>query len=167
MPLISGASRLLSDLERLHFAPYRRVKRGKGCLVDVQTWLINGRNITLGNYVKISAFSTIIAGTNSKVEIGNFTIIGPSVLVASFNHGTEISETPIRFQPWDDVESGSIRIAENVWIGGHVVILPGVTIGENSIIGAGSVVTKDVPPNSLYINRREAVCTSRHGDNFA
>ena len=149
------------ELDKLHFSPKRRIRKGKGCVIDIQTWIANGKSIRIGNYVKVSAFSTLIAGIKSTIDIGDYTIIGPSVLIASFNHGFESEHTPIRYQPWDDDVRGSITIGKNVWIGGHVVILPGVTIGENSIIGAGSIVTKDIPPNSIFTNRAEAVCGKR------
>lgn len=143
------------ELDRLHFSPRRRIQKGRGCVIDIQTWLVNGKSIRIGNYVKISAFSTVMAGFKSTVEIGDYTIIGPSVLIASFNHGFKSTDTPIRYQPWDDDPRGSIKIGRNVWIGGHVVILPGVTIGENTIVGAGSIVTKSIPPNSIFTSKTD------------
>jgi acetyltransferase-like isoleucine patch superfamily enzyme len=144
--------RLMRQMEILHFAPMRKMKRGHGCVVDCQTWIVNGENVELGNYVKLSSFSTIMAGVKSKVRIGDFTIIGPGVLIVSFNHGRQIGNVPFRYQAWEDVEENEVCIGENVWIGGSVVILPGTTIGCNSVIGAGSVVKGIVPEGSIYIN---------------
>lgn len=143
------------ELEKIHFSALRKIKKGKNCVLDCQTWLINGNNIYLGNYVKISAFSVIMAGNRSYIKIGTNTIIGPSVLIVSFNHGFSLAEIPIRYQPWKDDITDSIEIGEDVWIGGHVIILPGVKIGYGSIIGAGSIVTRNIPPNTVYFNPRE------------
>src|SRR5262245_609876 len=116
---------LLLEFEELHFAPMRRIRKGKGCVVDRQTWLVNGHNITLGDYVKISTFSSIMAGHISTIRIGNNTIIGPSVLIASFNHGHSLTDVPIRYQSWQETIDDSVEIGDNVWIGGRAIILPG------------------------------------------
>jgi acetyltransferase-like isoleucine patch superfamily enzyme len=143
--------RFFYQLQVLHFAPMRKTQRGKGCVVDCQTWIVNGQNVELGNYVKISSFSTLMAGANSKVKIGAFTIIGPGTLIVSFNHGRQIPGLPFRYQPWEDSEANTIVIGENVWIGGNVIVLPGAVIERNSVIGAGSVVKGTVREGSLYI----------------
>lgn len=142
------------ELENLHFRPIRKIKKGKGCVVDHQTWLINGQNIILGDHVKISAFSTIMAGYRSKVVIGDNTIIGPSVLIASFNHGFSRSDIPIRYQTWDESPEKSIKIGDDVWIGGNVTILPGTIIETGSIIAAGSIVKGFVPKYTIYLNKK-------------
>lgn len=144
---------LLLELEELHFAPMRRMRKGKGCVVDRQTWLVNGHNITLGDYVKISTFSSIMAGYISTIHIGNNTIVGPSVLIASFNHGHSLTDVPIRYQSWQETIDDSVEIGDNVWIGGHAIILPGTKIGSGSIIGAGAIVKENVPPNTIFVNK--------------
>ena len=79
-----------------------------------------------------------------KITIGKNVLFGPNVSIYTAGH-------PIH--P-DSRNSGyeygiPVTIGDNVWIGGNVSICPGVTIGENSVIGAGSVVLKDVPPNTV------------------
>ncbi len=145
--------RFLAELERLHYAPFRQVNKGKGCVVDRQTWLINGRNIELGHHVKISAFSSVMAGNRSKVRIGSGTIIGPGVVVVAFNHRYWLRNRPIRYQGWDDREEESVSIGENVWIGANAVILPGAQIGDGSVVGAGAIVAGTVPNGSVFISR--------------
>ncbi len=131
---------LLDEFERLHFSPLRQVRRGKDCVIDKQTWIINGQNIVLGNFVKISAFSSIMAGYVSTIRIGTNTIIGPGVVIVSFNHGTKMNGTPIRYQEWGDLAENSIFIGKDVWIGANVTVLPGTIIGDGAIIGAGTIV---------------------------
>jgi acetyltransferase-like isoleucine patch superfamily enzyme len=145
----------LGELERLHFSPLRKVHHGRDCAIDKQTWLANGHNITLGDFVKISAFSSIMAGRVSTITIGSNTIVAPGVTMVSFNHGTRVNGTPIRYQEWDDLMEDSIVLGEDVWIGANVVILPGTSIGKGSIIGAGTVVKGSIPP--------ETVCYSKDG----
>lgn len=149
------------ELEQLHYSPMRKVHKGKGCVVDQQTWLVNGHNIVLGDFVKISAFSTIMAGNKSTVEIGNNTILGPGVLVVSFNHGYKKTGIPIRYQEWEDETINSVWIGDDVWVGGQAVVLPGVRIGKGAIIGAGSLVSRDVPEGTIYVNKRKSVLCER------
>ena len=78
----------------------------------------------------------------AKVSIGNDVLIGPNVGIFTAGHPLH---PEIRKQEWE--HAYPIRIGNSVWIGGHVVINPGVKIGDNSVVGSGSVVTKDIPPN--------------------
>ena len=80
----------------------------------------------------------------AKVKIGNNVLLGPNVGLYTVGH-------PIHVEPRNEgYEFGrEIVIGDNVWIGGHVCVLPGARIGSNSVIGAGSVVSKDIPQNSV------------------
>lgn len=151
----------LLELETLHYFPLRNIKKGRGCVIDRQTWLINGQNISLGHFVKISAFSSLMAGRVASISIGTNTIISTCVVIVAFNHGYMSDKIPIRYQKWDDRSDGSILIGENVWIGANVVILPGSQIGNGSIIGAGSIVKGVVPPNSIYLNEHKCIIKPR------
>jgi len=79
------------------------------------------------------------------VQIGNNTIIGPFVVIHSANHN--FSKSKIIKNQGHIFKK--VIVGDDVWIGAHVVILPGVIIGDGAIIGAGSVVTKDIPSNCI------------------
>ena len=81
---------------------------------------------------------------NGGVTIGDDVMFAPNVSLYTVGHPVD---PDLRREGWEQAEP--IVIGNNVWIGGSAVILGGVFIGENSVIAAGSVVTKDVPPNSL------------------
>ena len=99
-----------------------------------------GYQISMGNNVFVNFNCTILDGEN--VTIGNDVLIGPNVQIYSATHPVD----------WQVRKSGQeyampVTIEDNVWIGGGAVICPGVTIGSRTTIGAGSVVTKDIPSN--------------------
>lgn len=102
-----------------------------------------GYNIELGENFYSNHHLTIL--DVCKVTIGDNVLLGPHVMVSTAGH------------PLDAIERRStefgkeIKIGNDVWIGGNVSILPGVTIGDNCVIGAGSVVTKDIPANSVAV----------------
>ena len=73
-----------------------------------------------------------------------FVLIGPNVMLCSTGHPVHY-----KLRPHGEMYSFEVIIEDNVWIGGNVSICPGVRIGANSVIGAGSVVIKDVPPNTI------------------
>jgi acetyltransferase-like isoleucine patch superfamily enzyme len=152
---------LAAELESLHFGPLRKVKRGVGCVVDRQTWLVSGQNIFMGDFVKISAYSAVMAGNTSTIRIGTNTIIGPGVTIVSFNHGHELVDVPIRYQDWKDTLENSVVIEEDVWIGANAVVLPGTKICCGSIVGAGVIVKGDVPPGSILINKQDVPVKKR------
>lgn len=147
---------LAAEYDRLHFSPLRKIDKGYGCDVDHTTWLVNGTNVKLGDFVKISTFSCVMAGYKSRITIGSCTIVGPGVLIASFNHGFREQGLPIRFQAWDDRDENSIEIGENVWIGGHSIVLPGSRIGNGAVIAAGSIVRGVIEANVVFRNERSS-----------
>jgi acetyltransferase-like isoleucine patch superfamily enzyme len=152
---------LTAELERLHFSQWRRVRRGRGCVVDRQTWWINGHNVTLGNFVKISAFSSVMAGARASISIGSNTIVGPGCTIVAINHGFATTGVPIRYQAWRDTLETSIVIEDDVWLGANVVVLPGTRIGRGAVIGAGAIVDGDVAPETVVAPVREQWSRSR------
>lgn len=97
-----------------------------------------GQNISIGSDVYIN-FGCVILDCG-QVSIGNNTLIGPNVGLFSGNHTTDAEE-----RATGGLIPKPITIGNRVWICGNVSIVPGVTIGDDSIIGAGSVVTRDIP----------------------
>lgn len=102
-----------------------------------------------GGQLEIGDHSGI--GENCKIpfntRIGDHVMMAPEVLILGGNHRFDRVDIPMMFQ--GNVEYGPVEIGNDVWIGSRVIILPGLKIGEGSIIGAGSVVTKDVMPYSI------------------
>ncbi len=97
-----------------------------------------GKNISIGNDVYIN-FGCVILDCG-QVSIGNNTLIGPNVGLYSGNHTTDAEERAA-----GGLIPKPITIGDRVWICGNVNIVPGVSIGDDTIIGAGSVVTHDIP----------------------
>ncbi|HCU44332.1 sugar O-acetyltransferase [Sphingobacterium faecium] len=81
---------------------------------------------------------------SAPITIGKNVLFGPHVSLFTSTHAIHPED---RAKGWQC--SKSITIADNVWLGGHVIVNPGINIGENSIIGSGSVVTKDIPANVI------------------
>ncbi len=103
-----------------------------------------GYNITVGDNFYANTNCTIL--DCAKITIGNDVLIGPNVSFYTPNHPIDPDERKRGYE-----RALPITIGDNVWISGSVTIIPGVTIGDNSIIGAGSVVTKDIPPNVVAV----------------
>lgn len=117
---------------------------GKGSIIRPPFHCDYGFNIRLGEGVFLN-FNCIILDV-VEVSIGDRTQIGPAVQILTADHPRDAAERA------SGLEFGRpIRIGRNVWIGGGAVILPGVTIGDNAVIGAACVVTKDVPPGVVVV----------------
>ena len=97
-----------------------------------------GTNIELGEDVYFN-FNCVVLDV-MKVIIGSRTLIGPNVQIYTATHPMNYKERSSGLE-----FAKAISIGEDVWIGGGVIICPGITIGDRTIIGAGSVVTKDIP----------------------
>lgn len=114
-----------------------------------------GKNIHIGKNVFINSCCKF--QDQGGISIGDGSLLGHNVIIATLNHMQE----PSRRQ---SLLPKPVVIGNNVWIGASVTILPGVTIGDNAIIGAGSVVTKDIPANSVAVGSPCKVIKSIKGE---
>jgi maltose O-acetyltransferase len=116
-----------------------------------------GKNINIEKGAFFGTGSKVEIGDNSgigvncqlwgKVKIGKDVMMGPEVIIISANHKFERTDIPMRLQGRYPEEC--VCIDDDVWIGTRAIIMPGVNIGQGAIIGAASVVTKDVAPNAI------------------
>ncbi len=114
---------------------------GKNCV-------FTEKNISIGNDVSIGQFCCF-QSAHGLIEIGNKVIFGPGVHIHGGNHIYSVVGSYIRDNTKKSNSDGIVKIEKDVWIGANAIILKGVTVGEGSIVAAGSVVTKDVIPYSL------------------
>ena len=117
---------------------------------EFATDLIIGDNSGIGINSKIS----------SRVTIGKNVMMGPYCLIYTRNHRFSDTNIPIIEQGYEEYRP--VIIEDDVWIGGRVIILPGVKIGKGVVIGAGSVVTKDVPSYSIVAGNPAKIIRKRN-----
>lgn len=120
---------------------------GKNVRLDWSVHILVPQEFEIGDNTSISSFTTVYATFG--VKIGKNCLISSNCGISSYNH---VSNSANRH---DDVEkdkefSKPVVIGDNVWIAMNCCVLPGVIIGDNAIIGAGSVVTKNVPANEIW-----------------
>lgn len=119
-------------------------KCGKNCYITPNFFCDYGCNIELEDNVYFNANCVVL--DCAKVKIGENTLIGPNVQLYTPIHPLDIKSRNSGFE-----SAKPITIGKNCWLGGSVVVLPGVNIADGCVIGAGAVVTKDIPPNSLAV----------------
>jgi len=127
----------------------RRMKRsfkscGERVYISPKCFIWSEDCLEVGNDVCIHAFTYIFAVGG--VKIGNGAMISSNCSITSITHPIESAK---RFA--EEEITKPVIIGKNTWLGMGVVLLPGITIGDDSIVGAGSVVTKDVPPKSIVV----------------
>lgn len=111
-----------------------------GCVIRIDKGrMVTGDDVSFGPACQIYE-------PRGGLEIGNHCMIGGGTLISGVNHGYAQTDIPMRNQP---PIAQPVIIEDDVWIGMGVKLLPGITIGKGSIIGAGSVVTKNIPPYSV------------------
>ncbi len=112
-----------------------------------------------GSQIRVGARTfvnfNLVALDVAPITIGEDVQIGPNVQLLTPTHPIDPEERRSKFEG-----AKPIAIGDNVWLGGGVVVCPGVTIGENTVVGAGSVVTKDLPPNVLAVGNPARVVRS-------
>jgi len=128
----------LSDEERRALILERFAHMGEGVVIRPPFHCDFGHNISLGRGVFMN-FNCVILDVE-RVSIGDLTAIGPGVQILASDHprDPELRRRQVRY-------GRAVDIGSNVWIGGGAIILPGVKIGDDAIVGAGSIVTRDVP----------------------
>ena len=130
-------------------------KIGSNVKIDTPFYCDYGKNIFIGNNVIININCTFV--DCNKIVIGNNVLIASNVQIYTATHPVSVKERLLKDWKEDNgqaffkVYALPVKIEDNVWIGGGAIILPGVVIGKNSVIGAGSVVTKDIPSNCVAV----------------
>lgn len=116
--------------------------------------------LVIGSHVRITARCRITcAGT---ITIGNDTLLAPDVFITDHNHGMD-PEAKGGYSP-QNITIKDVNIGEGVWLGQRVCVLPGVAIGDHSIIGANSVVTRDIPPYMIAVGAPAKVIKTWNSD---
>ncbi len=113
-------------------------------IVEQPFWCDYGYNIILGD--NFYSNHNLVILDCAEVKFGDNVFIGPNCGFYTAGHAEDVKQRNKGLE-----YAYPITVGNNVWLGGNVVVLPGVTIGDNSIIGAGSVVTKDIPANVIAI----------------
>ena len=124
-----------------------RLEVGPHTLLEPDVWITIGDNgrVRIGSGTFLNIGTMVAAET--LVEIGDHCMFANGCFVSDASHRFDDPELPV---PWQGFTSkGPTRIGDNVWCGAHVVITTGVTVGERCVIGANSVVTRDLPPRSI------------------
>lgn len=129
-----------NNLKSLYLKFFFKAKIGKQVIYYPGIWIFTGRNLTLGDNVDLA--KDVLLTTDGGISIGDRSLIGYRTQILSSNHN--VPNKPDRIFNAGHSKS-PIAIGKDCWIGANCIILPGVTIGEGSIIAAGSVVTKDIP----------------------
>ena len=157
-----NAKRLLKQLNETDYADTEQRKRifhdlfgkmGEHVHIDSDFHCEYGKHIFIGDQVIINMNCTFV--DNNIIEIGDNVLIASNVQIYTATHSTKLQERVVA-----DWEAGEgicktyalpVRINDGAWIGGGAIILPGVTIGKNSVIGAGSIVTRSIPDNCVAV----------------
>lgn len=118
---------------------------GENCYIEPPfhaNW--GGRHVHFGNNIYANFNLTMVDDTH--IYVGDYTMFGPNVTVATAGHPIlpELREMVYQY-------NAPVHIGRNCWLGAGVIVVPGVTIGDNSVIGAGSVVTKDIPSGVVAV----------------
>lgn len=118
---------------------------GENCYIEspyFANW--GGHHVHLGSNIYANAGLKLVDDTH--IYIGDCTMLGPNVVIATAGHpiDPELRGRGLQYNL-------PVRIGRNCWLGAGVIVMPGVTIGDNSVIGAGSIVTKDIPANVVAV----------------
>ena len=128
---------------RMDTPPYRKFALGDYSVVESFSCINNAvGDVIIGDHTRVGLHNTVIG----PVRIGSHVNLAQGITVTALNHNFADKDLRIDEQ---GVSTVPVTIGDDIWIGANAVILPGVTIGNHSVVAAGAIVTKDVPPHSL------------------
>jgi acetyltransferase-like isoleucine patch superfamily enzyme len=141
--------KMLNYYNYSHVTPRRLMTSGAGVKISPDASFANPEQITLGDRVSIGSRCHIWGGTtpSGTVTIAEDVLFGPEVMVTvanyRFNDGHPVTKQPM--------EEAPIVIGRDVWLGTRAMVMPGVTIGDGAIIGAGALVRNDIPAMAIAV----------------
>ena len=118
---------------------------GEGCYIESPLHAnMGGHHVHFGKNIYANYNLTLVDDTH--IYVGDYTMFGPNVTIATAGHPIDPSlrERGLQYNM-------PVHIGKNCWLGAGVIVMPGVTIGDNCVIGAGSIVTKDIPANVVAV----------------
>ena len=128
---------------RMDTPPYRKFSLGDYSVIESFACVNNAvGDVVIGHHTRIGLHNTVIG----PVTIGNHVNLAQGITVTALNHNFSDTEHRIDEQ---GVSTSPVTLGDDIWVGANAVILPGVTIGNHSVVAAGAVVTKDVPAFTL------------------
>ena len=153
-------------MPRFHRYGHSTIEVGPGCVFKSVSWsnragidrpcmlsAFDGAVVRIG---RDSGFSGIVISSAEEVVIGDNVLCGPNVTILDADwHGTDPTERGVRYG-----RKAPVRIEDDVFLGLRVIVLKGVTIGQGSVVGAGSVVTSSIPPRSVAVGNPAVVVRS-------
>lgn len=128
---------------------------GQGTSVQMGCRFLNGRKVYFGDRNVIN-FGCLFDGRHYQIKTGSDVSIGPEATILTLGHDPQ--------SPQFADKGGDVIIGDRVWIAYRAIILPGVTIGEGAVVGAGSVVTKDVEPYTIVAGNPARFVKKRNSD---
>jgi len=129
-----------------HFRERKKILMGENVRFSPNVSIVRGDLISIGHDSHIGARCHLWAGEEAaRIDIGEFALLAPEVFVTTTNYQV-LRDIPVMNQPKNEK---SVRIGAMTWLGARVIVLAGVTIGDGCVVAAGSVVTKDLPENSI------------------
>ena len=140
----------------LNFGDYVTISRGVMIRPSSYYGGDYGVGLTMGEHSSIGPYGYV--GCSGKITIGKNVMFGPKCSLFAENHVFSDTETSIKSQ---GVKQKGITVEDDCWIGSNVTILDGVTIGKGSVIGAGTLVTKDIPAGSVVVDTRNKKVRAR------
>ena len=140
--------RLVHFYNYSHVSEVRRARLGPGVRMAPNVSLRSGERIEIGARAHVGAYCSLWAGgTSGRIILGEDALLGPEVYITASNYGTARGEVVMN-QPREEAD---VVIGRDVWLGARVIVLPGVTVGDGCVVGAGSVVTRSLPPNAIAV----------------
>lgn len=156
--IICGKSVKFEDYAEIHglcseglvFGDYVTISRG--VMIQPSSYYGGdyGQGLVMGEHSSIGSYGYV--GCSGKITIGKNVMFGPKCSLFAENHNFSGTESSIKSQ---GVNQKGITVEDDCWIGSNVTILDGVIIGKGSVIGAGTLVTKDVPAGGVVIDKRD------------
>ena len=138
-----GRHSVVHSSVRMDTPPYRRFSLGRYSVVESFSCINNAvGDVIIGDHTRVGLHNTIIG----PVKIGNHVNLAQGITVTALNHNFADPDKRIDEQ---GVSTTPVTIGDDIWIGANAAILPGVSLGDHSVVAAGAVVTKEVPPHSL------------------
>jgi len=149
--------RIKTTFHKMRIKNLKLYKKGLNVTISQGFNFNKPQNIEIESHVYIGPDSTMYA--HGTIIIKRGTIIGPKITIYTANHNFKLGAESI---PYDEkLNIKSVEINENVWIGGNVLLLPGAKLGEGVIVGAGSVIAKEIPPYSIVIGNPSMIIGKR------